>query len=135
MLLKRLQLGLIHVAVAITLVPINSTLNRVMIKELAISATLVAILASLPYLLAPIQVAIGSYSDRHPILGYRRTPYILAGLILCVLGLIVSPYVAFLMAENFPLGLLAGCPGIRCLGDGLQPLRRFLPFPGIRAFR
>lgn len=108
MFLKRLQLGLIHVAVAMTLVPINSTLNRVMIKELALSATLVAILASLPYLFAPMQVAIGSYSDRHPIFGFRRTPYILAGLILCVIGVIVSPQVAFLMAENLPLGLLVG---------------------------
>ena len=108
MFLKRLQLGLIHVAVAMTLVPINSTLNRVMIKELALSATLVAILASLPYLFAPMQVAIGSYSDRHPMFGFRRTPYILAGLILCVIGVIVSPQVAFLMAENLPLGLLVG---------------------------
>lgn len=118
MFFKRFQLGLIHVAVAMTLVPINSTLNRVMIKELAISATLVAILASLPYLLAPIQVAIGSYSDRHPILGYRRSPYILAGLLLCVLGLIVSPYVAFLMAENFPLGLLVGVLAFGAWGMG-----------------
>jgi BCD family chlorophyll transporter-like MFS transporter len=118
MFLKRFQLGLIHVAVAMTLVPINSTLNRVMIKELAISATLVAILASLPYLFSPIQVAIGSYSDRHPILGFRRTPYILAGLILCVLGVIVSPQVAFLMAENFPLGLLAGIFAFGAWGMG-----------------
>ena len=120
MVLKRfqLQLGLIHVAVAMTLVPINSTLNRVMIKELAISATLVAILASLPYLFAPIQVAIGSYSDRHPIFGYRRTPYILAGLLLCVLGVIVSPQVAFLMHDNFPLGLLAGLLAFGAWGMG-----------------
>src|SRR5512147_2756787 len=108
MFLKRFQLGLIHVAVAMTLVPINSTLNRVMINELAISATLVAILVSLPYLLSPIQVAIGSYSDRHPILGYRRSPYILAGLLFCVLGLIASPFVAFLLDENFLLGVLTG---------------------------
>ena len=33
MFLKRLQLGMIYVAVAMTLVPINSTLNRVIIKE------------------------------------------------------------------------------------------------------
>jgi BCD family chlorophyll transporter-like MFS transporter len=118
MFLKRFQLGLIHVAVAMTLVPINSTLNRVMIKELAISATLVAILASLPYLFSPIQVAIGSYSDRHPMLGYRRTPYILAGLVLCVLGVIVSPQVAFLMAENFPLGLLVGILAFGAWGMG-----------------
>jgi MFS transporter, BCD family, chlorophyll transporter len=118
MFFKRFQLGLIHVAVAITLAPINSTLNRVMINELAISATLVAILASLPYLLAPIQVAIGSYSDHHPILGYRRSPYILAGLVLCVLGLIVSPYVAFLMSKNFTLGVLTGILAFGAWGMG-----------------
>ncbi len=118
MFLKRLQLGLIHVAVAMTLVPINSTLNRVMIKELAISATLVAILASLPYLFAPIQVAIGSYSDRHPIFGLRRTPYILAGLILCVVGLLASPYVAFLMADNLPLGIFTGIFAFGAWGMG-----------------
>jgi MFS transporter, BCD family, chlorophyll transporter len=118
MFLKRFQLGLIHVAVAMTLVPINSTLNRVMIKELALSATLVAILASLPYLFAPIQVAIGSYSDRHPIFGYRRTPYIFVGLILCVLGVVVSPQVAFLMADQFWLGLLAGVFAFGAWGMG-----------------
>ena len=118
MFLKRFQLGLIHVAVAMTLVPINSTLNRVMIKELSISATIVAILASLPYLFSPIQVAIGSYSDRHPIFGFRRTPYILVGLILCVLGVMVSPQVAFLMAKNFPLGLLAGLLAFGAWGMG-----------------
>ena len=118
MLRKRIQLGLIHVAVAMTLVPINSTLNRVMIKELAISATLVALLASLPYLFSPIQVAIGSYSDRHPIFGLRRTPYILVGLILCVLGVIVSPQVAFLMSEKLSLGILAGILAFGAWGMG-----------------
>jgi MFS transporter, BCD family, chlorophyll transporter len=118
MLIKRIQLGLIHVAVAMTLVPINSTLNRVMIKELAISATLVALLASLPYLFSPVQVAIGSYSDRHPFFGLRRTPYILAGLVLCVLGVIVSPRVAFLMSENLGLGILAGIGAFGAWGMG-----------------
>ncbi len=118
MFLKRFQLGLIHVAVAMTLVPINSTLNRVMIKELAISATLVAILASLPYLFAPIQVIIGSYSDRHPIFGLRRTPYIFAGLLLCVLGVAVSPQVAFLMGKHLSLGILAGLLAFGAWGMG-----------------
>src|SRR5512141_1178736 len=118
MFLKRFQLGLIHVAVAMTLVPINSTLNRVMIKELAISATLVAILASLPYLFSPIQVAIGSYSDRHPVFGFRRTPYILAGLILCVVGVAVSPRVAFLLSSNLWLGILVGLFAFGAWGMG-----------------
>ena len=115
---QRLQLGLIHLAVAMTLVPINSTLNRVMIKELAISATLVAVLASLPYLFSPIQVAIGSFADRHPLFGKHRTPYIVAGLLLCVLGVIVSPYAAFAMAENFWGGLALGLVAFIAWGMG-----------------
>ena len=115
---KRIQLGLIHMAVAMTLVPINSTLNRVMIKELAISATLVAILASLPYLFSPIQVAIGSFSDHHPIMGLRRTPYIVLGLLLCVFGVIISPQVAFMMAENIVAGLLIGLLAFGAWGMG-----------------
>jgi BCD family chlorophyll transporter-like MFS transporter len=118
MLRKRIQLGFIHVAVAMTLVPINSTLNRVMIKELAISATLVAIMASLPYLLSPIQVAIGSYSDRHPILHLYRTPYILIGLLLCVAGVVIAPQIAFLIADNFWLGLIAGVLAFGAWGMG-----------------
>jgi len=108
MLIKRIQLGLIHVAVAMTLVPINSTLNRVMIKELAVSATLVAILASLPYLFSPIQVAIGSFSDRYPVLGFRRTPYIVLGLLLTVLGVVLSPMVAYTLPVNWWAGVLLG---------------------------
>ena len=118
MLRKRIQLGLIHVAVAMTLVPINSTLNRVMIKELAISATLVAIMASLPYLLSPIQVAIGSYSDRHPVFRLYRTPYILFGLLLCVAGVVLAPQIAFLIADHFWFGLLIGILAFGAWGMG-----------------
>ena len=108
---KRFQLGLIHLAVAMTLVPINSTLNRVMIKELSISATLVAVMASIPYLISPVQVWIGSFSDRHPFFGYHRSPYILLGLFMCVIGVVVSPQVAFTIVNQgvfgFALGILA----------------------------
>jgi MFS transporter, BCD family, chlorophyll transporter len=118
MLRKRIQLGLIHVAVAMTLVPINSTLNRVMIKDLAISATLVAALASLPYLISPIQVAIGAFADRHAIWGFRRTPYIALGLLLCVIGVILSPQAAFLLANNFWAGIALGLLAFGIWGMG-----------------
>jgi BCD family chlorophyll transporter-like MFS transporter len=108
MTLKRIQLGLIHVAVAVSLVPFNSTLNRVMIKELALSSLLVAALVSLPYLFSPIQIAIGAFSDRYPVLGYKRSPYIVLGLLLCVGGLIAAPNTAYLIAENRWLGILVG---------------------------
>jgi BCD family chlorophyll transporter-like MFS transporter len=120
MMIKRFQLGLIHIAVAMTLVPINSTLNRVMIKELDFSATLVAALASLPYLFSPLQVWIGGYADRHPLFGRRRTPYIFLGLLLCVAGVIVSPHVAFLMAAGRLTGILAGLLAFGAWGMGFN---------------
>jgi BCD family chlorophyll transporter-like MFS transporter len=118
MILKRFQLALIHTAVAMTLVPINSTLNRVMIFDLGISKTLFTLLAIFPYLLSPIQVAIGSFSDRHPIMGYRRTPYILAGLTLCVLGVAFSPQVAIIMSQNMTLGIIVGILAFGAWGMG-----------------
>ncbi len=118
MFLKRFQLGLIHTAVAISLVPINSTLNRVMIFDLGFSKTLFTLLAILPYLLAPIQVAIGSFSDRNPILGYRRTPYILAGLLLCVFGVAAAPQVAIIITKNFTLGIIVGLLAFGAWGMG-----------------
>jgi BCD family chlorophyll transporter-like MFS transporter len=120
MFVKRLQLGLIHLAVAMTLVPINSTLNRVMIKELAFSATLVAVLASLPYLLSPIQVLIGSFSDRHPLFGWRRTPYIAIGLVFCVLGVVLSPLATFVLVDNFLVGLIFGLFAFGAWGMGFN---------------
>ncbi|MQC25901.1 MAG: MFS transporter [Chloroflexi bacterium] len=113
MFLKRIQLGLLHVALTITLLPITSTLNRVMINELAFSATLVALLASLPYLFSPIQLAIGTFSDRNPILGWRRTPYIFIGLLLCFAGVVFSPRLAYLLQENFALSIV---PAILAFG-------------------
>lgn len=118
--LKRTQLGLIHAAVAITLVPINSTLNRIMIEDLGIAATLVVLLFSLPYLLSFIQVAIGSFSDRYPFMGYRRSPYILVGLLLCVLGLFLATRVAFLITENLWAGLALGLLTFGAWGMGFN---------------
>lgn len=120
MLRQRIQLGLIHSALAITLVPINGTLNRIMIKELALSATVVAVLVSLAYLFSPMQIAIGSFSDRHPIFGYRRTPFIVLGWLLCIGGLIASPYIAFKLAEDFTTGLLWGIPAFGAWGLGFN---------------
>lgn len=120
MFLKRLQLGLIHAAVAITLVPINSTLNRILIEDQGLAATLVVLLFSPPYLFSFVQVAIGSFSDRYPVWGLRRTPYIAAGLILCVAGLILAAQMALLLPENFWAGLGLGVLTFGAWGMGFN---------------
>ena len=120
MFLKRLQLGLIHAAVAITLVPINSTLNRILIEDQGLAATLVVLLFSPPYLFSFVQVAIGSFSDRYPVFGLRRTPYILGGLILCVAGLMMAAQVALILPSNFWAGLGMGILTFGAWGMGFN---------------
>jgi BCD family chlorophyll transporter-like MFS transporter len=117
---KNIRLGLLHVAVAITFVLINGILNRVMIHDLQILASVVAVLVVLPYLLSPLQVWIGQYSDTHPIMGYRRTPYIALGLLLCIGGALGTPHVALLMAGDFGLGLLLGVLAFGAWGLGFN---------------
>ncbi|EFO80832.1 PUCC protein [Oscillochloris trichoides DG-6] len=89
------------------MVPITGILNRIMIHELGLLPTLVAALIVIPYLLSPAQVWIGQYSDHHPLFGYRRTPYIAAGILLCAGGAALTPWAALLMDSNFWFGLLA----------------------------
>lgn len=111
---QRFQLALLHAAVALSAVPADSTLNRVMKTELALSATLVALLVSLPYLFAPIQIAIGSFADRNPILGRRRTPYIVIGILLSVAGVFLAPGAVFAFQTSSSLGI-----GLSLLAFGL----------------
>jgi MFS transporter, BCD family, chlorophyll transporter len=95
--LKRIQLGFLHTGVAIALVPFTSTLNRIMINEMGLAATVVTLLVAVPYLFSPIQIAIGSYADRNPIFGLRRSPYIAFGLLLCIGGAFFAPLVVELI--------------------------------------
>ncbi len=59
-----IQLTMVHVGVSITVVPVTSTLNRIMISDMKLSAFLVSTLIALPYLLSPLQVAVGNWADR-----------------------------------------------------------------------
>lgn len=117
---KRLQIGLVHVAISMMVVPADSTLNRIMINEMALSATMVALLLTLPYLFSPIQLAIGSFADRHPILGRRRSPYIFVGLVLSALGIALSPVAVFTFETNFWSGLLLSTLAFGIWGMGFN---------------
>lgn len=116
--LTNIRLGLLHAAVGITFVAINGVLNRVMIHDLGILSTIVAILVVLPYLLSPAQVWVGQYSDTHPLWGYRRSPYIALGMLLCIGGMLLTPFAALLMAEQFVPGLALGVVAFGLWGIG-----------------
>ena len=56
------------------------TLNRVMIVELDVPASLVGLMLALPLVFAPFRALIGHRSDTHRCeLGWRRVPFIWKG--------------------------------------------------------
>ncbi|NTU97660.1 MAG: BCD family MFS transporter, partial [Chlorobiaceae bacterium] len=76
---------------------VQDILNRVMIKELLLPATIALGLISLKELMAMfgVKVWVGNLSDRLSVFGYRRTPYILIGLVFCVVSFVLSPSAAY----------------------------------------
>lgn len=100
-----LQICLLQLSTATLFVLLNSTLNRVMVVELNISATLVGVLIGFHNILAFVRPMIGHYSDTHLRFGLRRTPNIIVGNLLAVSGVVMSVYGALAIGENFALGL------------------------------
>ena len=114
------QLALVHVGVSITVVPVTSTLNRVMIADMQMPVTLVAVLVALPYLLSPLQIFLGNWSDRHPAADYHRTPWILLGGLLAATGSYFTVHVAYLLDYNFLIGLGAAAIVFCLWGAGIN---------------
>ena len=114
------QLTLVHVGVAITAVPVNSTLNRIMIADMGLSALLVGFLVSLPYLFSPLQVLVGNWADHHPLWGRHRSPWIVLGGLMASFGCYMAAHAVFLMGENFGLGLVAAIATFTIWGLGVN---------------
>jgi BCD family chlorophyll transporter-like MFS transporter len=90
---RLLRLSMFQCSVGMVLVLTNGTLNRVMIVELAVPASLVAFMISLPLLFAPLRALIGHRSDYHrSALGWRRVPFIWYGTLLQFGGLAIMPF-------------------------------------------
>ncbi len=96
---RLLRLSLFQVTVGMALVLLAGTLNRVMIVELAVPATLVAVMLALPVVAAPFRVLIGFKSDVHvSALGLRRIPYIWRGTLLQFGGFAVMPFALLVLS-------------------------------------
>ena len=98
--LKRLlRLSLFQVTVGMALVMLVGTLNRVMIVELSVPATLVAGMLALPLLFAPFRTLIGFKSDTHKsALGLRRVPYIWKGTLYQFGGFAIMPFALLVLS-------------------------------------
>lgn len=98
---RLLRLSLIQVSVGMSLVLLVGTLNRVMIVELGVPASLVAIMLSLPVLFAPFRALIGHRSDTHQsILGWKRVPFIFYGTMVQFGGLSIMPFALLVLSGS-----------------------------------
>jgi BCD family chlorophyll transporter-like MFS transporter len=96
---RLLRLSLFQVSVGMALTLLVGTLNRVMIVELKVPATLVAVMVALPVLYAPFRALIGYRSDTHrSALGWRRVPFIWMGSMLQFGGLAVMPFALLVLS-------------------------------------
>jgi len=96
---RLLRLSLFQVSVGMALVLLVGTLNRVMIVELSVPASLVSIMVALPLLFAPFRALIGFRSDNHKsALGWRRVPYIWMGTLIQFGGLAIMPFALLVLS-------------------------------------
>jgi MFS transporter, BCD family, chlorophyll transporter len=96
---RLLRLSLIQVSVGMSLVLLVGTINRVMIVELGIKASIVSVMLCLPLVFAPLRALIGFKSDTHrSILGWRRIPFIFRGTMLQFGGLAIMPFALLVLS-------------------------------------
>ena len=96
---RLMRLALFQVSVGMALVLLIGTLNRVMIVELKVPASLVAVMVAMPLIFAPFRALIGYRSDKHvSAIGWRRVPYIWMGSMIQFGGLAIMPFALLVLA-------------------------------------
>ena len=128
---RLLRLSLFQVSVGMALVLLVGTLNRVMIVELHVPASLVGIMISLPLIAAPFRALIGFRSDTHrSALGWRRVPFMFRGAMVQFGGLSIMPFALLVLAgqgnaSHAPawIGLFGAAAAFLLVGAGLHTVQ------------
>lgn len=119
---RLLRLSLFQVTVGMALVLVIGTLNRVMIVELGVPATLVAVMVALPLVFAPLRAVVGHRSDYHrSVLGWRRVPYLWLGTMAQFGGFAIMPFALILLSgdSNAPAWVGKAAAGLAFLMVGV----------------
>ncbi|MEM8538673.1 MAG: MFS transporter, partial [Pseudomonadota bacterium] len=100
-----LRLSLFQVSVGMATVMLLGTLNRVMIVELSVPATIVAAMIALPVLIAPFRTLLGFRSDTYrSAIGWKRVPYLWFGSLWQMGGLAVMPFALLVLSGQQVVG-------------------------------
>jgi BCD family chlorophyll transporter-like MFS transporter len=96
-----LRLSLFQISVGMAQVMLLGTLNRVMIVELGVPATIVAIMIAIPVLVAPFRALLGFRSDTHrSAIGWKRVPYLWFGTLYQFGGLAIMPMALIVLSGD-----------------------------------
>ncbi len=106
--LRTLRLSLPKIGVGWMFALLTIDFNRIAIVELGVTAVIVTTMLAMHYFLSPFQVVFGRIADRFPVMGYRRTPFILAGSVISSLLFLALPSVAEAMGAGSTLAIAAG---------------------------
>ena len=125
---RLLRLSLFQVTVGMAAVLMIGTLNRVMIVELGVPSSIVALMLALPLLSAPLRTVIGFRSDRYrSVLGWRRAPFIWFGTLAQFGGFAIMPFALVLLSGDttWPMwvGQAAAALAFLLVGAGLHTVQ------------
>jgi len=96
-----LRLSLFQISVGMATVMLLGTLNRVMIVELGVPATIVALMIAIPVLVAPFRALLGFRSDTHrSAIGWKRIPYLWFGTLWQFGGLAIMPMALLVLSGD-----------------------------------
>lgn len=110
------RMGLVQAALGAVVVLTTSTLNRVMVVELALPALLPGILVALHYLVQVARPRMGYGSD----VGGRRTPWIIGGMVVLALGGICAALSTVAMETHRSAGILGAVLSFMVIGLGVS---------------
>ena len=117
-----IRLGLIQTALGGIVVLTTSTLNRIMVVELALAASLPGFLVTIHHIVQLARPRIGYGSD----IGGRRTPWIIGGMFILAIGGVGAAFGTTLIPQNHWLGV--GIAAVGFLRSVSAPAPRAPPY-------
>ncbi len=110
------RLGLVQAALGAVVVMTTSTLNRVMVVELALPALLPGLLVAIHYLVQVARPRMGYGSD----LGQRRTPWIVGGMAVLASGGVIAAAATAWMSSHPAAGIALAVVAFLMIGLGVS---------------
>ncbi len=110
------RLGLVQTALGAVVVLTTSTLNRVMVVELALPAMVPGALVTLHHAMQMLRPRMGYGSD----VGQRRTPWIVGGMLALALGGTGAAFATTLVEKSFAMAMVIAALCFALIGAGVS---------------